>query len=152
MQTTLPLAELFEEDEAAWLDAMVELIDARSFGDLDFANLREYLVSMGNRDRREVESRLTVLLAHVLKWEFQPEKRSTSWRHSINVQRRDLRKIAGKGVLRKYALEVLPEAYLHAVDQVTAETHLLEVDLPRESPYSFDELLGFEPMLDEPAS
>ena len=62
MQTTEPLSSLYEADETAWLEAMADLVRRRRYEDLDFENLGEYLADMARRDRREVESRLTVLL------------------------------------------------------------------------------------------
>jgi Domain of unknown function DUF29 len=80
------LPELYEADETAWLEAMSELIKQGRTADLDFPHLEEYLTDMAKRDRREVKSRLTVLLAHVLKREHQPEKCSKSWLRTILVQ------------------------------------------------------------------
>src|SRR3954454_5279931 len=70
------LTALYERDETAWLEVMAELIRDGRFGELDYENLGEYLADMARRDRREVESRLAVLIAHLLKWEHQPRRRS----------------------------------------------------------------------------
>ena len=91
------LHELYADDKTAWLEAMAELIEARAYKALDYDNLREYLTDMAARDRREVESRLVVLLHHVLKWEGQPEKRSGSWKASILVQALELSQTAQRG-------------------------------------------------------
>jgi len=64
----LPLGVLYERDETAWLEATSELIRLNLLDEVDYPNLAEYLADMARRDRREIESRLTVLLAHVLKW------------------------------------------------------------------------------------
>src|SRR5437588_1493242 len=110
----LALPELYTEDETAWLDAMVDLLDAGAPAELDFASLREYLSDMAKRDRREVESRLVVLVTHILKWMHQPDHRSRSWRGSIVEQRQELRRLAGRGVLRNHAESVLAEVYQEA--------------------------------------
>ena len=78
VKPTEKLADLYEADETAWLDAMAESIRKGRLDDLDYAHLAEYLEDMAKRDRREVKSRLTVLAAHVLKWQHQPKKRSRS--------------------------------------------------------------------------
>lgn len=67
-QAVSALADLYESDETAWLEAMVELIHQGRISDLDYPHLQEYLADMARRDRREVKSRLTVLIAHVLTW------------------------------------------------------------------------------------
>src|SRR5258708_37977628 len=97
------LAELYEADETAWLDVMAELIEQDRLGDLDYPHLREFLHDTAGRDRREVESRLTTLLAHLLKWEFQPDHRTRSWRGTIIEQRQKLALDASQGVLRNHA-------------------------------------------------
>jgi hypothetical protein len=68
-QAAAPLSELYEADETAWLDAMADLVRQGRLEELDYAHLAEYLTDMARSDRREVESRLTTLLEHLLKWE-----------------------------------------------------------------------------------
>ncbi len=148
-RTELALPELYAEDETAWLDAMVELVEAGAYAELDFVSLGEYLSDMARRDRREVESRLVVLLMHILKWIYQPEQRSRSWRASIVEQRQELRRLAGRGVLRNHAESVLAEVYREAVERAVAETGLPPETFPAECAYSVDELTSFDPVADE---
>src|SRR5687767_8294405 len=89
-ETTQTLADLYMVDETAWLDAMAELIRASRIEELDYEHLAEYLEDMARRDRREVKSRLAILMAHVLKWIYQKEKQSPSWRGTITRQRQEL--------------------------------------------------------------
>ena len=72
---------------------------------------------MAKRDRREVESRLVVLLAHLLKWTYQPDRRSRSWRATVVEHRQELVGLAGRGVLRNHAETVLAEVYARAVER-----------------------------------
>ena len=139
------LVDLYEEDETAWLEAMAELVRRGNLGELDFNNLAEYLADMARRDRREVKNRLAVLLAHWLKWERQPEKRSGSWRATLAVQRNELADLAGSGVLRNHAEAVLAEAYSNAVEQAALEAELPEFAFPSDCPYSVDQLLSAIP-------
>lgn len=148
-RTRLALPELYAEDETAWLDAMADLLAAGEYAELDYANLREYLSDMARRDRREVESRLVLLVMHVLKWVHQPTQQSRSWRASIVEQRQELRRLAGRGVLRNHAEAVLAEVYRDAVERAAAETGLPSETFPRECGYSLDELLAFEPPGDD---
>ena len=144
VQATLPLTELYLADETAWLDAMVELIGAGEHSELDYANLREYLQDMARRDRREVQSRLLQLLQHILKWEFQPDKRTGSWRRSIIHQSYELRQDAEGGVLRNHLDSRLAEVFGIAVQEAAAETGLPEETFPAECPYTLDEVLTYE--------
>src|SRR5262245_42235254 len=116
------LATLYERDETAWLEAMAALAAARRFAEMDFANLGEYLADMARRDRREVFSRLVVLLTHLLKWEYQPSHRGGSWRGSIRTQRRDLRLLLESATLRAHAESVLADADAEARRQAADET------------------------------
>lgn len=141
-QAAAGLAELYEADETAWLDAMAELIQQGRWNDLDYPHLREYLVDMSKRDRREVESRLAVLITHLLKWVYQPDQRSRGWRSTIVEQRQELLRLAGRGVLRNHAEAVLVEMYAEAVERAIAETGLAFETFPGECPYSLEELLS----------
>ena len=89
-QTESPPLPLHESDETAWLELTAGLIAQGRFDEIDQAALAEYLTDMAKRDRREVASRLTLLLAHLLKWQHQPEHRSNSWRATILSQQHEL--------------------------------------------------------------
>jgi hypothetical protein len=147
-RTELALPDLYAEDETAWLDAMVDLLGAGAHAELDFASLREYLSDMAKRDRREVESRLVVLLAHVLKWVHQADQRSRSWRGSIVEQRQELKRLASRGILRKHAESVLADVYQEAMERAAAETGMAMEAFPAECAYSLDDLLSFDPAAD----
>jgi len=143
IQPTLEaLPILYETDETAWLEAMSELIAQGRLDELDYSHLGEYLADMARRDRREVKSRLAVLIAHLLKWTHQPDKRSGSWRGTIVVQRQELADLLSRGVLRDHAEAVLAETYTNGVEQAAAETGLPAETFPEECPYSVDQLLS----------
>jgi hypothetical protein len=99
---------------------------------------------MARRDRREVESRLTTLLAHILKWLHQPENRSRSWRGIIVEQRQELSRLASSGVLRNHAEAVLAAVYADAVERAAAETGLPAGSFPGECPYTLAQVLVWE--------
>jgi len=145
IQSDLVLADLYETDETAWLDAMADLLRRGALSELDYAHLEEYLSDMARRDRREVESRLVVLIAHILKWAYQPDRQSRSWRGTIVEQRHELVRLAGRGVLRNHAESVLSDIYAESVERVAAETDLPAETFPAECPYTLDQLLAFDP-------
>jgi hypothetical protein len=144
--TTILLSDLYLEDETAWLEVMAERIRAGEFAELDYVHLQEYLSDIAGRDRREVESRLVVLLLHVLKWVAQPDQRSGSWRGTIVAQRQELARLTGRGVLRNHAEAVLSDVYPEAVERAVAETGLSSDALPAECSYTLDDLLAFDPV------
>ncbi len=138
------LSQLYEADETAWLEGMAELIEQGRWDELDYAHLREYLGDMARRDRREVKRRLTTLLAHVLKWLHQPDRRSRSWRATIIEHRQELADLATRGVLRNHAEAVLAEAYAEAVERALAETGLPAGSFPPACPFTLEQLLSPE--------
>ena len=144
IQSDVALSELYELDETAWLDAMAELIRRGNRADLDYAHLEEYLSDMARRDRREVESRLVVLLAHLLKWAYQPDHRSRSWRGTIIAQRQDLEGLASAGVLRNHAETILADVYRKAVERAATETGLPAETFPADCPYTLELLLSVD--------
>ena len=147
---TETLPELYLRDETAWLDLMAETARDGRVTELDLQNLAEYLSDMATRDRREVNSRLVVLLAHHLKWDYQPEKRSRSWRTTLIVQQYELIDWAASGVLRNHAESMLPEVYERAVKEAASETSLPIKTFPAVCPYTIEQLLNEEIHSDEP--
>jgi hypothetical protein len=69
----VPLSDLYELDETAWLEQMAVLVTERRFNKIDSKNLSEYLSDMARRDKREVWSRLVTLMKHLLRWQYQPK-------------------------------------------------------------------------------
>ena len=132
--TPTTLADLYDLDETAWLEQSAALVRAGRLADLDVANLAEYLTDMAERDRREVKSRLAGLLMHLLKWDYQPDKRTGSWLATILTQQRDMRDILDSGTLRRHAEEVLAAAYAGAVKAAAAETGLDRTTFPAVCP------------------
>lgn len=143
-QPTATLTDLYMADETAWLDAMAELIRAERLDEIDYPHLAEYLEDMATRDRREVNSRLRVLLAHLLKWIFQKEKRTPSWETTIASQQADLEDLLQGGVLRNHADETLAATYAKAIKQAGRETNLPAEKFPAECPWTLDQLLSAE--------
>ena len=141
---TLPLSVLYERDETAWLEVMSNLAAEGRFAEMDHPNLSEYLADMAKRDRREVSSRLVVLLTHLLKWEHQSDHRSGSWHGTILEQRRELRKLLDSATLYDHALSVLADAYADARKQAAAETTLPRGTFPAECGWELESLLADE--------
>lgn len=80
----------YEDDLMAWAYEQARLLRAGRFDLIDIAHVAEEIEDVGKSELRELESRLTVLLAHLLKWRYQSERRGTSWRRTIVAQRKDL--------------------------------------------------------------
>src|SRR5271163_4644665 len=123
-RTAAATETLYELDETAWLEATANLIRNGRLAEVELNTLAEYLTDMAKRDRREVVSRLVLLLSHLLKWEYQPDRRSGSWRGTILEQQRELRQLLESGTLRNHATALFADAYTDARKQAAAETGL----------------------------
>ena len=143
-ETEAPPRSLYEEDETAWLELTADLIAKKRFEDVDQPALVEYLTDMAIRDRREVESRLTLLLEHVLKYDFQPDKRTKSWKRTILAQQDEFEGIVISKTLHKHAQGLLSKCYAKAVRRAAAATGLPERKFPSACPYTLERLLAFD--------
>ena len=126
----------YEDDLFAWTQEQAALLRAHAIDGLDWENLAEEIESMGGRDRRELESRLAVVLLHLLKWQAQPALRGSSWRKSLRTQRREIRKLLKQSPsLRREVRGMLHDAYADAVKDAIDETGLRADVFPDTCPY-----------------
>jgi hypothetical protein len=97
---------------------------------------------MGRSEKRAFLSRLAVLVAHLLKWQYQPEIRSKNWRYTIKEQRRKVEDLLEDNPSFKYSSgDMLTKAYEDAILIVLKETRLDESDLPLACPYTFEQVM-----------
>jgi hypothetical protein len=140
----------YEEDFYAWTVEQADLLRTGEFSALDIANIAEEIESLGRRDRRELGSRLTVLVAHLLKWQKQPDMRSKSWSATIREQRRQIKKLLEESPsLRPFVAKALAEVYNDSREDAADETGLAATGFPAECPFTLDEVLSRE-FLPEP--
>jgi len=100
------MSGLYDEDIVLWSERQGDLLRRRAAGELvndaelDWPNIAEEIESMGRAEQDQLISRLSVLLAHLLKWRFRPDRRGNSWRLTILEQRRRAERIASRRVTR----------------------------------------------------
>jgi hypothetical protein len=134
---------LYERDIHAWTEQTAELLKQRRFQEIDIEHLVEELESMGRRDRRELVSRLKMLLGHLLKWQYQPTHRSGSWLGSILEQRLRIRDLLQDSPsLQAFLAEAAVAAYGDGAKLASKETGLPRQGFPDHLPYSLDFLLN----------
>lgn len=141
-RTPIATAALYEVDETAWLEATAELLRTGRLAEVELSTLAEYLTDMAKRDRREVFSRLVMLLSHLLKWVYQPDHRLGSWRGTILEQQRELRQLLESATLRNHATAVFADTYADARKQAAAETGLPRTAFPEECGWNLDSALA----------
>jgi hypothetical protein len=133
---------LYEQDFYQWTHEQAGLLKAGALSQLDIPNLIEEIESMGRSEKRELRSRLTVLLMHLLKWDYQPDRRSGSWKSTINTQRMDIDFVLKDNPSLKHNLEiVIDETYRIAKQRAADETGVPESAFPLSCPYAVDHIM-----------
>ena len=133
---------LYGTDFYAWTQEQARLLRQRRFEDLDLENLIDEVESVGSSDKREIESRLLVLITHLLKWKYQPGARSPSWTGSIREQRRRITYVLRDSPsLRTYPSLVFSDQYLGARLAAAAETGIDYTLFPDQCPFTIDQVL-----------
>jgi hypothetical protein len=144
------LAQMYETDYYQWAKCNAELLQKGHFSELDIENLIEELEGMARSDRNELESRLIVLIAHLLKWQYQLNQlkeqwqgfEGQSWQRTVIEQRTQLERILGKTPsLKKSLIQVIKESYPYALKLATKETKLPIKTFPIACPYLIEQLL-----------
>ena len=137
-----PAAKLYDEDFAVWTAETARLLREGRFKEIDVEHVAEEIEDIGKRDHREMLRRLTRILQHLLKWEYQSEKRSKSWRSTMAVQRRELGKLFRQSPsMRRKVAAAVTEVYRDAVEDAALETDLPEESFPRECPFTPEQIL-----------
>lgn len=127
---------LYQHDFYAWANQQAALLRAGQFAAADIAHIAEEIESMGKTERRELVRQLAVLLMHLLKWQYQPAGRCTSWRLTLKEQRREVIDVlADNPSLKSRWPEMVASAYDRAILAAARETSLSEQTFPVTCPW-----------------
>ncbi len=133
----------YETDFYTWTQEQANLLKAGRFSEMDVIHIIEEIESMGRSEKRSLESRLTVLFVHLLKWQYQSERRGKSWTFTINEQRRKIRKLLAENSGLHFELsKLLVEAYEDAVFKASYETGINSAVFPKENPWRFEQVMN----------
>ena|SRR5437868_597195 len=136
------MAAKYDTDFYAWTQETAQAIRERRWSDLDTENLLEEIESMGKSERRGIGSRLQILLAHLLKRQYQPGKRTHSWDITIREQRMQVGELFEENPsLRAQADELIHRAYRLARLRAARETGIAEDVFPVTCPWSQEQVL-----------
>jgi len=139
---TQPTTLLYDEDFARWTAETARLLREGRFAEIDIEYVAEEIEDMGKNQHRELGSRLVVIIKHLLKWQFQPQKRSKSWKSAIIVQRAELKQLFEQSPsVRRTAPASVQRVYRDAVKQASVETDLPVESFPRECPFTPEQIL-----------
>ncbi len=134
--------KLYDQDFVGWAETTARLLREGRLDQLDIENLAAEVKALAGKDRRELRSRLRVLIVHLLKWGWQPEKRSGNWSSTIRAQRTGIGYLLEDSPSLKRSLAPsLQRAYREAAEEAALETDLFESIFPRECPFSVDQIL-----------
>lgn len=134
---------LYQQDFYGWTQWQGQSLAQQAVSELDWQNLQEEIKALGRQEYRELVSRLTVLLGHLLKWQYQPNLRSRSWFLTIREQRRAInRHLLRNPSLKSRIVEALEDGFEAGVDLALRETDLPLRTFPEICPYEFEELMA----------
>ena len=134
---------LYKQDYHLWLEATIHQLRERDLESLDWHNLIEELEAMGRSDKRAILSNLRVLLRHLLKWKYQPDKRSNSWNFTIIEHRTRIEdELTDSPSLKSYVLESIDRCYKKAKVLAATETSLPLNTFPSDCPFTAEEVLN----------
>lgn len=135
----------YETDVVAWASEQAKLIRAGRFDLLDLEHIAEEIEDVGRSEQRELANRMAVLLAHLLKWQYQPERRGVSWTRTIKEQRKrvlhrleETPSLSGKIHDLKWWSDTWGDAVAKAIGETEIGT------FPEECPWAVAEVLDPE--------
>lgn len=133
---------LYDSDFHEWTRAQARAIAERRVADVDWANVAEEIESLGRSDKNEIRNRLTNVLLHLAKWEYQPEKRKYGWQASIREGRmRIMGSIDSSPSLKNYPEECLDWCWKHGRSKAALEMRRKVSTLPENCPYTVEQAL-----------
>lgn len=145
---------LYQADFLIWAERQVELLRSRQFDQLDLHHLTEEIADMGSQLRHELRHRLELLILHLLKFAYQPQRVSNSWRATIREQRRRIELLLDDAPSLAPRLDqILDTCYRQACLRAVQETGLPASTFPATNPFSREQLLDpvfLPPLLTDP--
>ncbi len=137
------MSEIYSTDFSNWTRQTAQLLRERRWQEIDVANLIDEVEDLGKSERRAIASQLTRLLLHLLKWQYQPQRRSDSWLDSITDARTQIDlAIQDSPSLKGYPAEQLEDSYRRARRQAATQTNLEIAVFPETCQYALDLVLA----------
>lgn len=134
--------DLYKTDFYQWTQVQATLLRQGTWTNLDIENLAKEIESLGRQQKQELRNCLGVLIGHLLKWEYQPELRGKSWKATIWEQRDQVLDILQDNPsLKPYMEEAVSKGFRQGISLVVRETPLDFDDLPKECPYTIEQIL-----------
>ncbi len=136
---------LYDTDFYQWTQQQAALLRQGQLVALDIDHLAEEIEDMGKSNRLALESYLSNVIMHLLKWQYQPERRSTRWKPSIRNGRRQIEKrLKNSPSLKPQLQTIVQEEYLPARENAADETNIPLATFPMECPFTVEQVLDAE--------
>ena len=137
------MTKIYDQDLVLWAENTAQLLREKRWDAVDWAHLIEEVGDLGKSERSAIGSQLERILVHLLKWQFQPQRRSDSWLDSINDGRSQIRrKIEDSPSLQGYPAQIIHKEYGRARREAARQTGLDLSIFPELCPFSVDQVLG----------
>ncbi len=136
---------LYDTDFYQWTQQQAALLRQGQLVALDIDHLAEEIEDMGKSNRLALESYLSNVIMHLLKWQYQPERRSTRWKPSIRNGRRQIEKrLKNSPSLKPQLQTIVQEEYLPVRENAADETNIPLATFPMECPFTVEQVLDTE--------
>ena len=136
------MSEIYLTDFNSWINKTTQLLREERWHEIDIVHLIEEIEDLGKSERRGLTSQLTRLLLHLLKWQYQPQRRSDSWIDSITDARTQIElAIEDSPSLKNYSGEKLEDSYQRALRKAAKQTSIKLSAFPNNCPYSLELVL-----------
>lgn len=137
------MENLYDTDYSLWVQQQHGLLKAGRFNELDLDNLIEEVEAMGKSEYDRLVSHLRVLLCHLLKWQYQPERRGRSWEVTIITQRNQAEMVLYDSPSFKHRLpDAIDKGYRRAVNEAIKQTGLPKKTFPVTCPWSYEQFMS----------
>lgn len=135
------MGNLYENNESEWRDQQISLLESGRVDELDYDSMLQLLLEMSASERRSVEGLARVVVLHLLKFKYQPERASKSWLHSIISNRATLKTLTDTKTLLNHLHSALPKIYTVSRRLAIVETELPSAAFPSECPFTISQIL-----------
>ena len=146
----ISLADVYERDVVLWSERTVELLRQGRFDELDLENLIDEVDDLGKRERDRRLSSIRLIMHHLLKWEYQPDRRSRSWAKTIQRERVNVQSYLEDtpSLVRMIDKQWIEKSYKIARRYAAIETDLALKKFPESCPYTWQQILNDDFLLD----
>ena len=144
------MTQLYDQDFYLWVESTVQQLRQKQLDKIDWENLIEEIESLGKSEKNALKSNLRILLMHLLKWQYQPNKRSNSWSYTITEHNiRINQAFQDSPSLKRYFAEIFEDCYQDARKLAAKETGLNIQIFPLDCPFSQEDVLNSDRLTEE---